>query len=135
MIDGRDEVIQTKLQMRKLQIVFSQGRKCFKVTHEIVTQVADCSTPKRGQIRKRLYLGVGEEPANFQRDRATYSSFRSEEIVWPCRPINTDKGHFPEMNSRLLGLFPFRYRGEMMVEREKQSGGIAQKVSCLGHPS
>ena len=67
MIDDRDDVIQTKLQIGQLKIVFGQGRKYFEFTHEIVTQVADCSTPKRGQVRKRLYLGVSEEAAEISK--------------------------------------------------------------------
>jgi len=61
MVNDGDDVIQTELQIGKLQIVFGQGRKYFEFTHEIITQVADRSAPKRGQAWKRRYRGVVEE--------------------------------------------------------------------------
>jgi hypothetical protein len=60
MIDGGDDIIQTELQIGKPQIVRSNGRKRFKVAHEVVAEVADDSAPKRGQAWGSLDLGTGE---------------------------------------------------------------------------
>ena len=60
MIDGGDDVIQTELQMGEQQILLGNGRKRFKVAHEVVAEVADGSAPKRGQAWRRLDLGASE---------------------------------------------------------------------------
>ena len=60
MIDGGDNVVQTELQIRQLQIVFSHRGERFKFTHEVVAEVADCSTKERRQAWRRLNLGIGK---------------------------------------------------------------------------
>jgi hypothetical protein len=60
MIDGGDDVIQTELQIGEPQIVRSNGRKRFKVAHEVVAEVADGSAKKIRQAWRRLYLGGSE---------------------------------------------------------------------------
>jgi hypothetical protein len=60
MIDGGDDVIQTELQIGEQQIVRSNGRKRFKVAHEVVAEVADGSAPKMGQAWGSLDLGTDE---------------------------------------------------------------------------
>jgi hypothetical protein len=60
MIDDGDDIVQTELQIRQLQIVFSHGRKSFEFTHEVVAEVPDGSAQKMRQSWRRLYLRRSE---------------------------------------------------------------------------